>query len=434
MADVAIIGAGVAGLSAARTLVEHGLDVLVLEATERLGGRVRTAHPPDTSLPIELGPEFVHGDPDRTRELVRDPSIEIEELGERHYVLRHGGLVEVGSLWDRFGELLAQVSEQADESARGYMERTRMAADDARLLGDFIEGFYGADLDEISIINVAEDAGGAGGDDSPGQYRVRGGYQRVVTALASRSSGAIFHLGCAVDRIDLRAQPIRLEYRSGDRRGAVTAAHVIVAVPLAVLQEQAIAFEPALESYAPAHAQAIAQLGIGQVVKVVLRLRERVWKAHAAGRVDFVHGVASGFPTYWMRTVDGTDLLTAWSGGARALDLASCSETVLVERAVEGFAAAIGVDRSRLAAAVRDHHFHDYVHDPYARGAYSYVRVGGGGAVHALARPAGDRLFFAGEATDVAYEGTVAGAMASGVRAAEQVLKVARPSVRRRAG
>src|SRR5690606_10664414 len=126
--------------------------------------------------------------------------------------------------------------------------------------------------------------------------------------------------------------------------------------------------------------------------------------------------------------------LVAWSGGERALALAGCSEATLVERAIDGFASAIGVDRSRLAVAVRDHHFHDYVHDPYARGAYSYVRVGGIGAVHQLAQPADDRLFFAGEATDVPYEGTVAGAMASGVRAAEQVLEAARRTVRRRAG
>lgn len=86
MADVAIIGAGVAGLSAARTLVERGVEVELFEASDRVGGRVRTTHA--AGAPIELGPEFVHGDPNHTRELVRDPALEIDELGERHHVWR----------------------------------------------------------------------------------------------------------------------------------------------------------------------------------------------------------------------------------------------------------------------------------------------------------------------------------------------------------
>lgn len=429
MADVAIIGAGLAGLSAARTLVERGVAVEVFEATERLGGRARTVHAPDASLPIELGPEFVHGDPDRTSELVRDPDVQIEELGESHHVWRDGRLVAAGDLWQRFGELLAQVNERADESARAYIERVRMQADDARVLGQFIEGFYGADLGDISIVNVAEDAGGAGGDDSPGQYRVRGGYDRVVAALASRITAAKLHLGCTVQRIDWRGSPIRIEYEYGDCIATATAARAIVTVPLGVLQAGGIVFEPALE----AHARAIEQLAVGQVVKIVLWLREPVWDAHDPSRVDFVHGIDTGFPTYWLRSADQTHLLTAWAGGQRAQELAGYSVATLVERAIDGYATATGASRARIAAAVREHYFHDYAHDPFARGAYSYVRVGASGAVSQLAEPVADRLFFAGEATDVEYEGTVAGALASGARAAEQILRLAEPATRRAA-
>ncbi len=424
MAEVAIIGAGLAGLSAARTLVEHGVEVEIFEATDRLGGRARTVHVPDASLPIELGPEFVHGDPDRTSELVRDPDVEIEELGERHHIWRDGRLVAAGDLWQRFGELLAQVNESADESARAYIDRVGMRPDDARLLGQFIEGFYGANLGDISIVNVAEDAGGAGGDDSPGQYRVRDGYDRVVAALASRIPAATLHLGCTVQRIDWRGSPIRIEYEVGDCLTTATATRAIVTVPLGVLRAGTIVFEPALD----AHAHAIEQLAVGQVVKLVLRLRDPVWDAHDPARIDFVHGIDAGFPTYWLRSADQTHLLTAWAGGERARELASCSVATLVERAIDGYAAATGAGRARIAAAVRDHYFHDYAHDPFARGAYSYVRVGASRAVSQLARPVAEHLFFAGEATDVEYEGTVAGALASGARAAEQILRLVQPA------
>lgn len=94
-----------------------------------------------------------------------------------------------------------------------------------------------------------------------------------------------------------------------------------------------------------------------------------------------------------------------------------------MERCIDELAATLALPRARLAASVRAHYFHDYASDPLARGAYSYTRVGGGGAAEVLARPLGDKLYFAGEATDAAYEGTVAGALASGVRAATQIVR-----------
>jgi len=106
--------------------------------------------------------------------------------------------------------------------------------------------------------------------------------------------------------------------------------------------------------------------------------------------------------------------------------LAGHTADQLVERAIDDFAATVDVPRARLASAVRHHHFHDYRADPCARGAYSYTRVSGTGAAEGLARPLGGRLFFAGEATNADYEGSVAGALASGARAAREVLRMSR--------
>lgn len=407
-----------AGLSAARTLLDHDVDVELYEASERIGGRARTVYPPNSSLPVELGPEFVHGDPELTEKLARDPSITIDEVEERHHLWRAGELVPARDVWERFGKLVSRVDASRDESARAYMQRIGMTGDDAELFAGFVEGFYGADLNDISMASVAEDGGGAGGDESPAGYRVRDGYGRIVDALGLQVAAAPLHLGCVVEAIDWRVRPVRITVRRDGVLDEVLADRVIVTVPLGVLQARAIRFYPALGD----HQTAIARLAMGQVAKLVLRLREPLWHDHAPDRLDFVHGCDGGFPTYWMRSRGDTHLLTAWAGGRHARALAGESVDQWIERAVVGFATATGLDRHQLAAAVSAHYCHDYAADPFTRGAYSYVRAGARDAVAQLARPLGDTVFFAGEATHVDYEGTVAGALASGERAARQVL------------
>jgi monoamine oxidase len=178
------------------------------------------------------------------------------------------------------------------------------------------------------------------------------------------------------------------------------------------------------------HARALWDLAMGHVVKVVICVAEPVWRAYAPRELSFVHaGAGSAFPTFWLRSHGGEHQLTAWAGGRHAMKLAGTPEHELVQHALAGFAATIGMRQHELASAMLHYHFHDYDADPFSRGAYSYTRVGGSTAAERLARPLGDRLFFAGEATDAQYEGTVGGALISGERAARQVLARIRDEV-----
>lgn len=419
MAEVVIIGAGLAGLNAARTLLEHGVDVEVFEATERVGGRAHTCRESGVELPIELGPEFVHGDPDETRRLVRDPSIEIVGTRDCHHVLKGRELVARNDVWKRFGELLSRADQRADESARAYMQRVRMAPDDAELFANFVEGFYGADLDKIDIASVAEDEGGANGDAEASGYYLRNGYASVVDSLAAQIPRERIHLSCPVTSVDWQTGRIRVELEKHD---TVIAHRVIVAVPLGVLQAGTITLDPAL------HETAIKALAMGHVTKVVVRLREPLWEAHDKSRLDFVHGATFGFPTYWMRSRGDTHLLTAWAGGKHARALHGLSTDALLEAALDGFAAATRIDRAQLASMVVGRYHHDWSSDPYTRGAYSYMPIGADHPIAELAKPVEGRMFFAGEMTDEDYEGTVVGALRSGLRAAEQILRITRAS------
>ena len=152
---------------------------------------------------------------------------------------------------------------------------------------------------------------------------------------------------------------------------------------------------------------------MGQVVKVVLRLRSRLEPGvpFPDSTPDFLHDPKSDFPTLWLQTQGHQTQLTAWAGGPKAKDLTILSADELRERAVRAVAQSLGLDENALHREVLESHSYDFNQDPLTRGAYSYVRPGGSHASRKLSLPLADTLFFCGEALDLAYPGTVAGAL-----------------------
>lgn len=422
MTQVAIVGAGFAGLNAARILAERGISVVVIEAREHFGGRARTVHDDGAALPIELGPEYVHGCPDVTRTLAGKAGLEIESIHEIHRRREQGRVVEAGDVWERFATALEGAPDPLhDVSARAYLEQAHLSERDARIFATLVEGFYAAPLEDISIAGIAEDAGGAG-DGDPAQTRLRAGYGALASWLASRLAreNVTMHHGCVANAIAWGTGRVELACTRDGSELAITADRAIVTVPLGVLQAGTIRFSPSLGD----HERALSRLAMGQVVKVVICLREPVWLDLGPNDLAFAHGDGTAFPTFWLRSRGKSTQLTAWAGGPHARALAGLSGDQLVERATDEFAVTVEEPRRLIASKVLHHHFHDYAADPFAYGAYSYTRVGGLGAAEQLAQPLRDTLFLAGEATDRDYEGSVAGALASGKRAAQQVLAV----------
>ncbi len=399
---VAIIGAGIAGLVAARALHARGVPVEIFEARDRIGGRVFDV-PAHGWIPLQLGCEFVHGRPPELLELLRRARLPIAAITDTHHQPRGGRLQPIEDIWERFGELLEPATRQRrDQSAYSYLEQQRMRDEDRRMFAMLVEGFYAAPLDDISIQSVAGDASGAGGEASA-QARVRGGYGALVAWLAHEIAGVPIHLGRAVRAIDWTTKHVRVDGRDFDQ--------VIVTVPVGVLGD--IAFTPPVD-------EPIDMVAMGPVVKLLVCFRQARWPRE----LDLVHGGERGFPTYWIRSAYNAHVLTAWAGGPHAQALAGCTGHELVARALDGFERLTGA--SHLRDDMLDHHHHDWQVDPFSRGAYSYTRVGGTHAAEELAKPLGERLWIAGEATDAEYEGTVAGALASGLRAARELLSTLR--------
>lgn len=420
--DTIVIGAGAAGLAAARTLSDRGRAVEVLEARPRLGGRILTVHDPEWPLPIELGPEFLHGDALATREIAGAAGLAVVDLPDQHVWVEGGRLRPMGQVWTRFGALLESIPKRGpDVSFERFLVRRRVARplrDMARL---FAEGYFAAHVDRLSAQSVAPAAGDT--DESQRQRRLATGYSGVVEWLrAGLDPGRCrVRLACVVEEVRWRRGLVEVAYRSaaGTQTRSLRARTAVVALPLGVLKTAqsetgAVRFDPE----PPALRAAVEKIEVSHVCKLVLRFREPFWDQG----LDFLHDRRGDFPTWWTASPWQVPILTAWAGGPRADALADLEETALVDRALGSLSRALGVGRSRVEESLESWRVHDWRRDPYSRGAYSYVGVGGLPAQKALARPCAGTLFFAGEATEPDEMGTVSGAIASGQRAARQIL------------
>lgn len=433
--SVIVIGAGAAGLAAARTLHDAGVDVQVIEARERIGGRVFTVTDPATQRPIELGAEFIHGQAPELQQLLDDASLLAVDVCGTRWRATSSGLRPLKGFWERLDRAFRQLDNRAhsdrsfDDVFRARPGGRRLAIA-RRLARQYVTGFHAADPRLISARALAE--GGSPGDDVRERRlaRVAEGYDRVLAWLAAPLASRIT-LSSIVTAVRWKRSHVAIDAAGRTR---LTGRAAIITVPLGVLQTApgrrgAIAFEPALHQ----KAHALQRLSMGTVVRVVMRLSERFWtderfaRRHAGDgieRMTFLHTRDETFPTWWTAYPFTSPLIVGWSGGPNALALAAQSTPIIAARAVDTLARQCHISPRRLRSLVEAVWMHDWVHDPYARGAYSYQMVDGVDAPAVLARPLGATLFFAGEATDTeGATGTVHGAIASGRRAARQAMR-----------
>jgi monoamine oxidase len=428
--DVVIIGGGAAGLAAARVLAKAGVSVELLEAQERLGGRILTVEDSD-GQPLELGAEFIHGNPETTLALVKEAGLPLVPVATPHWELRNGALELADRVFDGVAQLMRQAQGHGEETSvalflKRFDEKHPLheAAEWARRL---VEGFDAADPTHASLAAIVDEwTGGAGVQRN--QSRIEGGYGRLIAYLASfaKANGVETRLGTAVTSVGWKPKEVAVEAVAGGQAYRVVARCAILTLPLSILQAKsseapAVSFTPALTS----KADALDHLIMGDVLKVVLRFREPFWETISDGRfrgAAFFHARDQEFPTFWTEQPEQASVLTAWTGGPRAERLSSADDATIIHTAVHGLGA-VFAGKIDVASQLVDARLHNWPCDPFSRGAYSYVAVGGRKARSGLAAALENTLFFAGEATDDSGEaGTVAGALASGERAAAQVL------------
>ena len=412
-ADVIVIGAGAAGLAAADALARARHSVLVLEARERVGGRCWTRAMPGLGIPVELGAEFMHGEARATHALLARAGIAAVDLVREQRDLRGGRLRPMNAFVHAAravqGALLPK-----DVSFEAFLATRRLPSETRAFARMMVQGFDAADPRRVSARSII-DEWGDGGELGRSQPRPRGGYGALFDWLARSlaARGVPLALQRVVRGVEWRQGAVRVHGRFLGEPFVVRARRAVVTLPLGVLQSSNL-FRPALRG----KKSALKKLASGPVIRVAMRFDKAFWESRAPG-VAFFHTPQSPFPTFWTPLPMRGPLLTAWAGGPKAARLTGRPERVLLREALASVERIFPQASSQLEAAC----VKDWAQDPFSRGGYSYVLVGGQGAREALAAPLEDTLYFAGEATESEEPGTVAGALKSGARAARQILR-----------
>lgn len=414
---VLILGAGVAGLAAAVELATAGRRVTVLEARNRVGGRIFTLRDDQASLPMELGAEFVHGRPPELLQCFHELGLNLEEMSGTNACFRERTLSicpqeEPSALLD---ELATFARIEGDMSFNAFLKRRRPDPEDAAEARSYVEGFNAADADRIGIVALArqqqaEDEIGGGHSSRPPK-----GYDLLPRYLAeqARRAGARILLGSPAVSVQWKPGELTAHTESAQR---FSARQAIITLPLGVLQARSVVFSPEPERIFAA----ADQMESGSARRVVLLFRSAFWKQKMpAMRFLFAPGLAPA--TYWTLHPRDTPMLIAWLGGPAADALHDPSH--LPAQALRSLEQIFSLTPRSLDSKLLRSHQHDWLNDPWTRGAYSYAPAGAAECSAHMAEPVECTLYFAGEHTDTTgHWGTVHGALRSGVRAAKQIL------------
>jgi monoamine oxidase len=415
MQSVLIIGAGLAGLAAAKRLAETGLHVTILEARDRIGGRVHTIRDPRLAIPIELGAEFLHGKAPEIWPIVKKENLFIGSAEGDNWCCENYALQKCNDFWSRWEKvagLLRRGKTYPDRSFADFVQTLKLDAKTKRDATAYVEGFNAARADLISVQHLAtiQEASDKISGDTP--FRVFRGLDSIVDFMSRFDSDRVeIHLDSPVHEIEWRPGYVRADAYEGDA--------AVVTLPLGVLQSGDVRFIPSIED----KDAAAKELIVGHVVKVVLSFDSSFWEERGLTNLTFLHAYGERFPTWWTTRPVAAPILVGWAGGPPAEALALQKADFILDAATTSLANALKMDWRSLDRRIHAAFVADWQADPFSRGAYSYVPVGAITAPMVLSEPVANTVFFAGEATDTDGNcGTMHGAIATGYRAADQLL------------
>lgn len=424
--EIVVIGAGAAGLMAARELTRAGKRVVIVEARDRIGGRVWSLPENDFGYLAQAGAEFVHGSAPITKSLIREARLTFVPTDGEVWNSSGGKLTHEDNLFtpdisfmpdlnllrDKLRALkedlpIAKFLEQNFSEERYTPLRNSVIK--------MVEGYDAADPNTISAFALREEW--LGGQEWQ-QGRIQEGYGALLSFLETecRKKDATIKLDQKVTAVAIDEQRVEVTCASGER---YEAEQVIVTVPLPLLAS--ISFSPAISE----KVAAATKIGFGQVIKVLLSFKSQWW-ANASGKdlrkLVFMRSDEM-VPIWWTQYPESQPLLTGWLAGPKALQFKDTPEEEILSLALSSLENIFKVERKTLEQELIRGRVFNWTADPYAQGAYSYSTIESDAAYAELQKPIGNFVFFAGEAVYIGNESnTVEGALASGQEVAAAIL------------
>lgn len=415
--SIIVIGAGAAGLMAAYTLVKAGKKVTILEARDRIGGRIHTLHNAH-SFKTELGAEFIHGDLPLTLKLLKEAGIATQPAIMNMWRYNNGQFAREENQIEHWDLLMKKLDELKDDMPiAAFLDKYFVGEQYEsmkRSVKQFVAGYDTADPTKASTFSLRAEWQG---EDDDAQHRIPDGYSALTGYLAEQ-------LKAAGNEIELNTIVKNIHWQTGQVQVITTndktyqAGQLIIALPLGILQlnkaeDKAIQFHPPL----PDHSAAFQQMGFGSIIKVLLHFDAPFWEEETNGGIKDQAFIFTDeiIPTWWTQG-KGNPLLTGWLGGGKAYELKDKTDEEIWRLALQGlsklFKMDIGILKKRLVAW----NVANWTTDLYTRGSYAYDMVESGNARQILNKPVNNTLFFAGE---YLYSGPAMGTVEAALNSGE---------------
>jgi monoamine oxidase len=417
MDSILIIGAGAAGLMAARELSSNKQNVTILEASNRIGGRIYTLHDDAFVKPVEAGAEFIHGNLHLTKQLLSEANIPVRKVKGEMLHVENGErkkLNEFDAGWDELMNRMEQLKEDMPvaDFLKKYFSDEKYSSLRISVQG-FAEGFDLADISSASVFALRNEWIHEGE-----QFRVEGGYQKLVDHLLNVciTNSCTIYTSCIAKEIYWKKNEVKIV--AADNR-SFECNKVIITVPLGVLQaelnyEASITFAPSIYDIF----QAAKLIGYGTVIKILLQFNESFWNK----RTGFILS-NENIPTWWTQSPDAYPLLTGWLSGSKAKTLPNTNTQSIFDESLRSLSSIFNMEKQALREKLTAWKIVDWSSDPFSLGGYSFDKLESATAKKILNLPIKETIFFAGEAL---YEGeapgTVEAALVSGREAAKKVM------------
>jgi monoamine oxidase len=417
---IIIIGAGAAGLSAAEILSKKGYSIIVLEARERVGGRIHTLTDQGFSVPVEAGAEFIHGELPLTMELMKATNASWQEGRGRAWHVKEGKVAEGGMFDDAWDELMQKMEKiPHDMSMAEFLDKNFSEARYQSLKDSvkrFVQGYDAADIHKVSTKALYEEWSG---EDIKG-YRPVGGYAQLMNFLVNecQQHGTRIKLSSRVKKIQWRDGHVEVQ----TDKETFTGKKVIITIPVNVLKANHVQFDPPIVN----HMDAISKLETGGVIKFLFEFKDEFWERKNESPFRKMPGLNFLFsdafiPTWWTQKPSSTPLLTGWLAGP-VINTIQQDDATLLTKGFETLAYLFNCKVDDLQKEIRTAKVINWATDPFSLGAYAYKTLNTSDQLKIISTPVDNTIYFAGEALyDGPEMGTVEAALASGKSIAEKI-------------